>query len=133
MNSIRESVIRYVTDTVPNVLALYHFGSRVQGFANDESDWDFAILVAGYCEVLQLWDWTNHLADIVRAPVDLLDFRAASTVMQYEILIRGQRWWSKDARTDLYECAVLNEKLDLDEQRAALLDDIRREGVIYGR
>ena len=39
VHSIRESVIHYVTDTVPNVLALYHFGNRVQGFAHDKSDW----------------------------------------------------------------------------------------------
>lgn len=134
MNSKKRQVIQFVKDTIPGVLALYLFGSRAQSIAHDdESDWDFAILIAGYCDPLHLWDWANHLADMLRAPVDLLDFRSASTVMQYEILITGQRWWNRDSSADLYECAVLTEKLDLDELRAGLLDDIIREGVVYGR
>ncbi|MCY0880914.1 MAG: hypothetical protein OWS74_02880 [Firmicutes bacterium] len=60
-----------------------------------------AILVPEYCRPLQLWDWSEKIADIVRAPVDLLDFRAASTVMQYEILMTGQRWRAQDALADL--------------------------------
>lgn len=41
-------------------------------------------------------------------PVDLLNFRAASTVMQYRILMTGRRCWAKGHRVDLYEAAILN-------------------------
>ncbi|PSR21174.1 MAG: nucleotidyltransferase domain-containing protein [Sulfobacillus acidophilus] len=133
MSLIKNAVIRWATKTVPDILALYVFGSRAQGTCDSTSDWDFALLVPGYCQPLQLWEWSDQLADIVQAPVDLLDFRAASTVMQYEILTTGERWWAQGAVADLYECAVLSDKLDLDEQRAALLDDIEREGRIYAR
>ena len=50
---------------------------------------EFAILGAGYCDVLQLREWTNYFVDIVHGPVDLLNFRTASAVRQYEILLRG--------------------------------------------
>lgn len=43
-------------------------------------------------------------------PVDLLDLRAASTVMQYQIIITGQRWWARDAQAPLFEVAILSEK-----------------------
>ncbi|MDD5754297.1 MAG: nucleotidyltransferase domain-containing protein, partial [Methylococcales bacterium] len=40
----------------PNTLAIYAFGSRVNGSANADSDLDLAVLVAGYAEPLRLWE-----------------------------------------------------------------------------
>jgi uncharacterized protein len=42
--------------------------------------------------------------------VDLLDLRAASTVMQYQIITTGQRWWVKYVQPALFESVVLSEK-----------------------
>ncbi|MEO7161227.1 MAG: nucleotidyltransferase domain-containing protein, partial [Polaromonas sp.] len=64
-------------------------------------------------------------------PVDLLDLRAASTVMQYQIITTGQRWWVSDAQAALYEAAILS-KTALDSARAGLLGDIQKRGSIYG-
>ncbi len=38
------------------VIAIYAFGSQVDGTAGPESDLDLAVLVAGYAEPLTLWD-----------------------------------------------------------------------------
>ena len=78
-------------------------------------------------------DELARLADLAGCPVDLLDLRAASTVMQYQVITTGQRWWAKDAQAALYEAAVLSEKTALDSARAALLADIGKEGSVYGR
>jgi predicted nucleotidyltransferase len=67
-----------------HTLAIYGFGSRFNGFASVDSDLDLAILVAGNAEILKLWELSGELADLVGCPVDLLDMRAASTVMQYQ-------------------------------------------------
>jgi hypothetical protein len=75
----------------------------------------------------------GDLADMAGCPVDLLDLRAASTVMQYQIVTTGQRWWARDIQAALFEVAILSEKTALDTARAGLLDDIRRTGTIYGR
>ena len=64
--------------------------------------------------------------------VDLLDFRAASTVMQYQILLGGERWWALDSQAALLEAAVLSEKTKLDEARVGLLNDIKATGRVYG-
>ncbi|WP_292996284.1 nucleotidyltransferase domain-containing protein [Nitrosomonas sp.] len=40
---------------MPNLLAIYAFGSRIQGTAQIDSDLDLAVLVAGYAEPLVLW------------------------------------------------------------------------------
>lgn len=119
-------------DRVPNLLAVYAFGSRVQGTAGSESDLDLAVLVTGYADPSALWKLAGELAELANCPVDLLDLRAASTVMQYQILTRGERWWSKDTQAGLFEAAMLSEKTALDTARAGLLDDIQKQGKVYG-
>lgn len=117
----------------PNALSIYAFGSRVQGTANAQSDLDLAVLVAGYADPLQLFEMANQLADKLGYEVDLLDLRAASTVMQYQVITTGRRLWAKDVQADLFDVFVLNEKLDFDELRAEQLNEIRETGRIYGK
>lgn len=117
----------------PQILAVYAFGSRIQGQARPDSDLDLALLVAGYADPLQCWATAQELALTLGCDIDLLDLRAASTVMQYQVLTTGQCLWAKQPEAGLFECFVMNEKLDLDMARAGLLDDIAQEGKIYGR
>lgn len=129
----RSAILQALQTGVPDLLAVYAFGSRIQGTARPDSDLDLAVLVAGYAEPLELWNLSGELADLAGCPVDLLDLRAASTVMQYQIVTTGQRWWAKDAQAAIYEAAVLSEKTALDSARAGLLNDIGKEGSVYGR
>ena len=66
--------------------------------------------MAGYAEPLALWALSGDLTDLAGCPVDLLDLRAASTVMQHQIITTGQRWWARDGQAALYEAAILSEK-----------------------
>lgn len=127
------AIVQALQTQIPHLLAIYAFGSRVQGSAGPDSDLDLAVLVAGYAEPLVLWTLANDMAEIAACPVDLLDLRAASTVMQYQIITTGERWWARDAQAALFEAAVLSEKTALDTARAGLLADIQKEGTIYGR
>lgn len=129
----REAILQTLQARVPNLLAIYAFGSRIHGTAGPDSDLDLAVLVAGYAEPLVLFELAGDLADLAGCAVDLLDLRAASTVMQYQILNAGQRWWARDVQADLFEAAVLSEKTALDTARAGLLVDIQQRGTVYGR
>ena len=126
-------ILETLQSGVPHLLAVYAFGSRVQGTAGPQSDLDLAVLVAGYADPLVLWSLSGDLADVAGCPVDLLDLRAASTVMQHQIITTGQRWWAGDSQAALYEAAILSEKTALDTARAGLLNDIHKRGSIYGR
>lgn len=130
MNQVE--IVQKLRSTVHDLLAIYVFGSRVQGTSGPNSDLDLAVLVAGYAEPVALWSLAGELADTAGCSVDLLDLRAASTVMQYQIVTTGQRWWAKDAQAALYEAAILSEKTALDTARAGLLADIQQKGTIYG-
>lgn len=115
-----------------NAIAIYAFGSQVGGTAGPDSDLDLAVLVAGYADPLVLWDVAGTLADIAACPVDLLDMRAASTVMQHQVLMTGRCLWSNGLEAGLFECYVLSEKTALDAARAPLMADIQASGKVYG-
>ena len=127
------ALVDHLRRHLPALLAVYGVGSRVQGTAGADSDLDLAVLVAGRADVLQLWSLSGDLADLAGCPVDLIDLRAASTVMQYQVITTGQRWWALDSQAALWEAAVLSDKTELDEARRPLLEDIAREGRIHGR
>jgi uncharacterized protein len=131
--STQQQIIQGLYRAFPNLLALYAFGSRIQGTANAQSDLDLAVLVEGYADSVQLFDLANQLAEQLGYEVDLLDMRAASTVMQFQILTTGERWWAKDVlQVGLFETMILSEKTNLDEARAPLLADIQSRGSVYG-
>lgn len=125
-------IIHTLRQQLPALMAIYAFGSRMDGTAGPASDLDLAVLVAGYADPLVLFSLSGDLADLAGCPVDLLDLRAASTVMQYQIIMQGQLWWSLDWQAALYETVILSEKTALDTARAPLLEDIRERGTIYG-
>jgi uncharacterized protein len=138
VSDINQGAIQLITQALPNVLAIYVFGSRVGDNSMPESDLDMAVLVAGYANTVTLWNLAMEIANSINCDVDLLDMRAASTVMQYQILSTGLRIWQSDEpevalNVGLYECAMLSEMTTLNEARAGLIADIQESGSIYGR
>lgn len=118
---------------LPGLLAVYAFGSRIQGTAGPDSDLDLAVLLTSPGDSVVLWELAGELSDIAGCTVDLVDLRAASTVMQHQVLTTGQRWWAQDVRAGMWETSMLSDKLHLDAARAPLLADIAREGRIHAR
>ena len=57
--------------------------------------------------------------------------RAASTVMQYQVLQGGLPLFGLPLEAGLFECFILSEKTALDEARRGLLADIYQEGRVY--
>ena len=125
-------IINHLLSALPNIIALYVFGSRITNHAQSDSDLDCAILVAGYVKPLKLWELAGDLAEQLNYDVDLLDLRAASTVMQYQIITTGQLLYGKQSEAALYECFILSEKMTLNTAREQLLITIGKEGRIYG-
>lgn len=128
-----EAIIRHLRGGLPDLLAVYLFGSRATGEAGEASDLDLAVLVAGKADPVGLWTLAGQLAEVVGLPVDLVDLVTASTVWQYRIITTGRRLWERDGQAARYESFILSEKTALDEARAPLLAVIQREGVVGGR
>ncbi len=129
----KDAILRLIRDEIPALAAVYAFGSQVTGDANAESDLDLAVLVEGEVDPVTLWNLAGDIAGLCGCPVDLLDLRAASTVMQYRVITTGERWWNRSGSVDVYESFILSEKTELDVARAGLIADILEEGRVYGR
>lgn len=125
-------VLRSLQQRLPGLLAAYLFGSQATGRAGPASDVDLAVLLPGKADVLALWQAGEALAQALNRDVDLVDLRAASTVMQHQIITTGRRLWAADAQAALYESFILSEKTALDEARAGVLADIARTGTVHG-
>jgi predicted nucleotidyltransferase len=120
-------IVKLLQQRLPGLMAVYAFGSQVAGTADQNSDLDLAVLVPGYADTIDLWDISSDLAELLHCEVDLLDFRAASTVMQY------QRLYAVDQQVGSYEATLLSAMTTLNEARAGLLADIKKDGAVYGR
>jgi len=128
-----QHVLKHLKARLPGLIAIYLFGSQADGHANSESDLDLAVLVSGVLDTVELWHLSGEIADIVNVPVDLIDLRAASTVMQYQIIVKGQRLWARNESAGIFEAFVLSEKTSLDASRAGLIEDIQAKGIVHGR
>ena len=74
------------------VIWAYLFGSRARGLAGPGSDWDVAVWFArmeAFARLTSRLDLQSHLADILGAPVDLVDLNEASPLLCHEVL-RGR-------------------------------------------
>lgn len=115
----------------PEAQGVYAFGSRVRGEAGPDSDLDLAVLVGPRADPLAIWEAAHRLADVAGCHVDLVDLRAASTVLQFQVVTTGERWLGAGLDIELFELLVLREKQELDAARAAHLADIRTRGTVY--
>lgn len=128
----QQEIVARLQSALPDLLAVYLFGSHAQGQAGPDSDLDLAVLTGRRIAPLAVWELSQALAAALDSDVDLVDMRSASTVLQYQVITTGVRLWASNAEAGLFECMVLSEKTELDTARAGLMQDIQREGSVYG-
>ena len=108
-STARDLIVQHLRSHLPGLLTIYAFGSRITGHATPDSDLDLAVLVEGHADIIALFNLSSDLADLAGCDVDMVDLRAASTVMQHQIIQTGVRWWAKDHQADLFEIYVCKE------------------------
>lgn len=128
-----DKIIAAVRAVLPEVQAVTLFGSRAEGSAREDSDLDLAVLLPRRADPVRLWEAGEAIARTLGVDVDLIDLRAASTVMQFQVITTGRRLFAEGGEADCYEMFVLGEMMALNEARAPLIADIEREGRVHGR
>ena len=126
-------IVAAVRAALPDVEAVYLFGSFAAGRQNEESDLDVAIVTNGRLERLRLWNARCAISNILDIDVDLVEYREVDTLLQHQILVNGRRIYGESDDLDLYDVAVLSEMTSLQERLQPLLADIIRDGSVYGR
>lgn len=119
---------------LPDVQAIYHFGSTATGSDGPDSDIDLAVLGPYPLDPLARFDLQEQLALALRRLVDLVDLRAASPVMAMQVLATGRLLLdaAPEAR-GLFEDRAFGSYARLNEERRGILKRIAAEGTVYGR
>lgn len=127
------AVSEYLAAALPELQAVYLYGSQATGTATPDSDVDLALLLPTRLAAEQRWQMSGEVAERLRADVDLLDLRQTSNALQYQVVTEGRKLWQRGNSSDEFELMVLSEYWDLAIQRRELIEDIKQRGSVYGR
>jgi uncharacterized protein len=134
-SAITNQIISAIRHQLPNIQAIYIFGSFAAGTAGVYSDIDIAILPAkALHNALARWKLSRDIALLIKRDVDLIDLRQVSTVMRFQIISTGVCIYSQDIHAqDMFEDFVYSSYLRFNEERKGILTDIQQRGRIYGQ
>lgn len=124
---------QFLNQHIPNVIAIYQFGSQVHGTARPTSDLDVAVLARDPIPAERRFHLAQDLAAQLHRDVDLLDLRTASTVMRMQVLATGQCLDTRDDQAKAeFEMYAYADYARLNEERKELLKGITQRGLVYG-
>lgn len=133
MDAMTPIIIRRVREALPQVQAIYRYGSTASGTAGLESDVDVGLLLAPGGDAagvdLKLFRLGGALGAELGRPVDLVDLRRASTVLCKEVLAMGSRIDAGDERAaDEFEMLTLSYYQRLNRERCEILESFWETG-----
>jgi predicted nucleotidyltransferase len=123
-----ESIIAALLRELPDLAAIYLFGSHASGDSGPDSDLDLGILPprdgAHRLDFASLLVLQEKLATICSCDVDLINLRLAPTVLAKEVICHGERIYCGDRyAADEFEMLTLSFYQKLNEEREAILRD----------
>jgi len=127
------ALIEHIRKSVPDLIALYRFGSQAKGTARRDSDVDLAVLAHDPIPNLRRFELAQELALQLHRDVDLVDLRNASTVMRMQVLSTGTCLDTQDesARRE-FEMYAYSDYARLNEERREILKRISASGLVHG-
>ena len=91
MNVDSKIIIQTLKQYIPNLKAIYIFGSFAQNKQNSSSDLDIAILADKKLNNIKRWEIANKLANKLNIDIDLVDLLEANTILKFQIVSKGKR------------------------------------------
>lgn len=126
--------MKLLGESLPDLQAIYLYGSTATGQTHSESDIDLAVLASKPLTSSHRFDLAIQCAAIVDQPLDLVDLRRAPPALAAEIIAHGKLLDCR-ARAEVahFETAALEKYCAWNEERKDLVDAIVERGSIYGR
>ncbi len=125
-------IISTLKEEIPELQALYLFGSYVDGTANYESDIDIAYLSSKSLTPTQKWHIAEKLANLLSKDVDLIELFNTNTIFRYQILSSGIRMYGEGYAVESFETLAYSFYLRFQEERKPILDEILKNKSVYG-
>ena len=131
--SSAQVIVDALMKALPDLIAVYRFGSRVSGHGRRDSDLDLAILCPRSLPSWRRYALQQDLAGLLRQDVDLIDLRSVSTVMQMQVISTGEILLTRDEGVRAsFEVYVFSAYARLNEERHGILADVLARGTVYG-
>lgn len=129
-----QRLTRALVNAMPEVWAVYAYGSMVKGGERADSDLDLGVLTPPGKKISNLLELRAELADLAGREVDIVDLRNAGTMLCKEVLAEGVELYSAHhLQTLAWEATAMNEYAVHQFRIRNLLDDFKRTGVGYHR
>lgn len=127
------AILATVRSVLPEVRAVYVFGTHGTADKRPDSDIDIAVALRERADPVTLWTSAGDISVRLDRKVDLVDLLAAPTTLQYEIITKGRRLLATDSAVRGFEDFVLKERRDLEQHiRRPIIDDILARGRVHG-
>ena len=125
-------LIEYISTSIPDLIALYRFGSQAKGSARPHSDIDLTVLTHKPIASLHRFELAQELATRLHRDVDLFDLpqdsRDAFTLLQTAELLSADLAMRMQRMVGFRNVAVHSTRLSLDVIQSIIakhLDDFR--------
>ncbi|WP_126446665.1 type VII toxin-antitoxin system MntA family adenylyltransferase antitoxin [Sulfuricystis multivorans] len=128
-----DRIVALLKSSLPDLQAIYRYGSAGGPYERPDSDIDLAILAKhplSFAERLQL---SSKLMSMTGRDIDFNDLRTLPVTLRVQIVMHGVRLYAADQRAaEEYDSLTLSDYVRLNEERRAILDDIHQRGTIHG-
>jgi len=130
---INEEVIHCITESIHDVVAIYHFGSSAIDQEHLDSDVDLAILTTKKADPTTLYKLREKCSQILKKNVDIAYLNGATPVFVMQVLESGHVIYCQNQKTLAYfEIRMMSEYCDLNLERREIIKDIIKRGSVYG-
>ncbi|HET7570833.1 MAG TPA: nucleotidyltransferase domain-containing protein [Gammaproteobacteria bacterium] len=132
-NVLLERLAQVLEARVPDLIAVYRFGSFGTAAMRADSDIDLGLLAERPLDPVHLFDVAGELATLAGRDVDLVDLITCSTVMRAQVIATGERLLCRDAfRCESFADTAFSRYAHLNEARRGILADIQARGTVHG-
>lgn len=128
----KQFIVTTLKQDIPELQALYIFGSHSDGTATKKSDVDIAYLSKKTLSSLERWDISQRLASYLSLDVDLIELSTTNTIFRYQILSTAERIYGKGYDIESFETLAYSFYLRFQEERKPIVDEIMKNKSIFG-
>ena len=128
----KKSIVDALRRDIPQLQAVYIFGSQQDDTATSESDIDIAYLSTRVLDPVQRWDIAQRLASMLLRDVDLVDLGQTDTIFRYQILSKGTRIYGAGYEVESFETLAYSFYLRFQEERRPIVEGIMKNKSVLG-
>jgi len=132
-NKDKEIIMDTLKSEIPELQALYLFGSQNDGTASSKSDVDIAYLSTVSLSSLERWEIAEKLASLLSLDVDLITLSQTNTIFRYQILSTAERIYGEGYEVESFETLAYSFYLRFQEERKPIVDAIIENRSVFGK